>query len=154
MEDEEDEDDGQSSRRKGSRRSPVHSYDPNSNNKLEKEVNELKLLVAKLEGQSLVKDMVKMNVDTMGVLLSNQKRAAGQEKKSEQPEEPIKAVWSGEGEKAEDDNHTAFAWGCRPQELLGEGKLQLEGCSKPARLSLPEALDANEYQLKGLELEP
>ena len=66
MDDEEDEDDGQSSRRKGSRRSPAHSSDPNSNNKLEKEVNELMLLVARLEGQSQVKDLVKMNSDTMG----------------------------------------------------------------------------------------
>ena len=112
VDDEDDDDDGQSSRRRGSRRSPAHGADPNSNTKLEREVTELKLMVAKLEGQSQVKDLVKMNSDTMGVLLSNQKRAAD-DKKKEQPEEPIKAVWSGEGEKAEDDNHTLFAWGCR-----------------------------------------
>ena len=87
--------------------------DPNSNTELEREVKKLQLMVAKLEGQSLVTDMVKMNVDTMGALISNQKRAAMQEKKSEQPEAPITDVWSEEGERVEDDNHSTFAWGCR-----------------------------------------
>ena len=44
--------------------------------KLEREVKRLQLQVAKLEGQSLVTDMVKMNADTMGAIISNQKRAA------------------------------------------------------------------------------
>ena len=110
--DEEDEDEPASSRR-GSKRSPMTGGDPNSNNELEREVKRLQLQVAKLEGQSLVTDMVKMNADTMGAIISNQKRAAVQEKKSEQPEAPITEVWSEERERVEDDNHNTFAWGVR-----------------------------------------
>ena len=66
-----------------------------------------------LKGQQVVKVLVKMNSNTMGALINSQKRAPVKEKKYEQPEEPIKVVWSEEGEKLEDDNHSQIAWRCR-----------------------------------------
>ena len=111
--DDEVEEDEPAPSRRGSKRSPTTGGDPNGNNEMEKELKRLQLQVAKLEGQSVVTDIVKMNADTMGVIISNQKRAAMQEKKSEQPEAPIMEVWSEEGERVEDDNNSIFAWGVR-----------------------------------------